>query len=88
MVPANIGRVRIVYFAHLEDTSCLVVLGPEVLGDFLDGVDANAVEVVDLHDVLDPAEQVGPNERMRLVKVWQAPSPAVFHLPLVVPVDD
>lgn len=62
LVSSNEGRVSIEALSHLEDTCCLVVLGPEVFGHFGNCVDTDAVKFVNLDDVLDPAKQIGADE--------------------------
>ncbi len=49
LVGANVSIISIEVLAHLEDTSGLAELFPEVLWHLRDGVDADAVEVVGLH---------------------------------------
>ena len=56
LVSSNEGGVSIKALSHLEDTCCLVVLSPEVFGHFRNSVDTDAIKIVNLDDVLDPAE--------------------------------
>ncbi len=63
-------------------------LSPEVLGHFGDGVDSDAVEVVGLHEVLNPIFQLLSYVRVFLFKIRKSSESAILHLLLVVPVID
>lgn len=69
LVRSNIGRVTVEAFAHLENTSCLTVLFPEVFGDFRNGVDADAVKVVRLDGFVDPVFKILANVAVVLVEI-------------------
>lgn len=72
LVLGNIAGIAIEALAHLEDTRRLVVLVPEVLGNFRDCVDADAVEVELLDDVPDPALEIGAHILVVLIVVREA----------------
>lgn len=55
--------------------------------DLGDGVDANAVEIVGLHEGLDPVEKGVPDIRDGLVQVGQAGETAQLDLSLVAEVE-
>jgi hypothetical protein len=88
LVLGNIAGIAIEALTHLEDTRSLVVLVPEVLGNFRDGVDADAVEVELLDDVPDPALEIGAHILVVLIVVREAWEPAILNLLLVIPVVD
>lgn len=58
LVITNVGRVAIETLSHLEDSGCLAILGPEILGNFRNSVDSNTVEIILLDKILDPVLQV------------------------------
>lgn len=72
LVLGNIAGIAIEALAHLEDTRSLVVLVPEVLGNFRDCVDADAVKVELLDDVPDPALEIGAHILVVLIVVREA----------------
>lgn len=54
LVVTNIGIISIEDLSHLEDSSGLGILAPEVLWYLRDGVDTDSIEIVLLNKVLDP----------------------------------
>ncbi len=70
LVGADVSIISIEVLAHLEDASRLAELFPEVLGDLRDSVDADAIEVVSLHKILDPVLQLLSDIGIALVEVW------------------
>lgn len=66
----------------------LRLLLPEPLRHVFDSVNADTVELLFTHYLLDPAIQLVLSKLVLLVQIWQACDPAVFDLPLVVPVVD
>jgi len=88
LVVSNVVDISIEDFTDLENSSSGVVLGPEIFGDMGNGVDANAIEIKLFNCALDPFEEVVANELVALVEVGETGEPAVFNLPLVVPIVD
>jgi len=58
LVRSDVGGIPVEDLAHLENARGGTILGPEVLGDFGDGVDANTIETVLGYDSLDPVLEV------------------------------
>lgn len=54
LVGTDVGRVTVEGFAHLEDSSRCAKFRPEVLGDLGNSVDADTVEAVGAHEILNP----------------------------------
>lgn len=88
LVGADVSIVSIEVLAHLEDASGLTELGPEILGHLWDGVNTDAVEVVCLHEILDPVLQLASHPGVALVEIGKACETAVLDLPLIVPIVD
>ena len=54
LIRSYVCRVSIEAFSHLEDTSRLAILRPEIGWDLWDGVDSDTIKVILLNDALDP----------------------------------
>ena len=88
LVRSNIGRIAIEDLSHLENARSGTVFGPEVLGDFRDGVDANTVETVLGYDAFDPVLEILAHITVALVQVWEISEAAILDFTLVAPVHD
>jgi hypothetical protein len=88
LVVSNVGIIAVETFTHLEDTSWLAILRPEVLWDLRNGVDTDTVETILFDEILDPALEVSTDIRIILVKIRKTSKTAVLDLPLVVPIID
>jgi hypothetical protein len=88
LVVTNVGIIAVENLAHLEDTSWLAILRPEVLGNLRDGVNTNTIETVLFHEILNPPLEVSADIRVILVKIRKTGKTAVLDLPLVVPIID
>jgi len=88
LIWTDVVRVAVEAFTHLEDSCRLSVLSPEVLWDLRNGVDSDAIELVCLHELLDPVFEILSHIWVLLVQVWKARKPAILNFVLVVPVID
>lgn len=88
LVVAYIPIEAIEALTHLEDSSRLCILLPEVLGYLRDSIDADTIKVVLLNKILDPGFQVAAHVLITLIEIWEAGKATVFDLPLVAPVVD
>ena len=87
LVRSYVGWIAVEALTHLEDSSSLAVLRPEVLWYFRNCVDADAVEAIGLHDSFDPVLEVASDIAVALVEIGKVSKTAVFDGVLVVPVD-
>lgn len=74
----DIGGVTIEALTHLENTRCLSVLTPELLGHFWDGIDSNTVELVLLDGIFNPVLELLSNPIVVLVQIWQTGQSAML----------
>ena len=88
LVWTNVVGVTVEALTHLEDTSGISVLLPEVLGDLRNGIDSNTIELVGVDQVLDPILKITSDVLIILVEIWEVSESAVLNLTLVVPVLD
>lgn len=88
LVRSDIGGVAIEDLSHLENARSGTVFGPEVLGDFRDGVDANTVKTVLGYDAFDPVLEILAHITVALVQVWEISEAAILDFTLVAPVHD
>lgn len=86
LVWTNVSRIAIETLTHLEYTSGLAVLTPEIFWNFWNGIDTNTIKVISLDQVLHPVFEVLANPRILLSKIWQVGQSAVFNVTLIVPV--
>jgi hypothetical protein len=61
LVRANISRISVEAFTHLENPRTFSILLPEVLGYLWDCINPNSVKFEFRHDVLDPVFEVVSN---------------------------
>ena len=87
LIWSNIGGVAVEALTHLENSSSLTVLRPEVSRDLWDGVNPDSIEAILLDDTLDPVRKVAAHIGVALVKIWQVGQSAVLNGVLIVPVD-
>ena len=87
LVRSYIGWVAVEALTHLEDSSGLSILRPEVFWHFRDRVDADSVEAVLLYDSFDPVLEIASHIAVPLVQIGEVSKTTVFDRVLVVPVD-
>jgi len=88
LVRTNVSGITVEALTHLEDTSGLAVLGPEVHGNLRDGVNTNTIERVGLHKVLDPVLELLTHPGVALVEIGKISETAVLDHALVAEVSD
>ncbi len=54
LIVANISIISVEGFSHLENTSRLAVLSPEIFWDFRNSINTNTVKAILLDKVFDP----------------------------------
>lgn len=88
LIWADVVRVSVEALSHLENTSGISILLPEVLFDFRNGIDSNTIELIGVDQVFDPVLEISSDVSVILVEIWEVSKSAVLDLPLVVPVYD
>jgi len=88
LIWADVVRISIETFTHLENASGFSILLPEVLGDFRNSIDSNTIELIGVDQVFDPVLEIASDVRVILVEIWEVSKSAVFDLSLVAPVCD
>jgi uncharacterized membrane protein len=88
LVVTNIWVNTIEAFSHLEDSSRLAVLSPEILRYFWDCIDSDTIESVVLDEILDPGLKVASYKWVFLFEIWEISKSAVLDLVLIIPVID
>jgi hypothetical protein len=88
LIGTHVGRVSVEALSHLEDAGGLTILLPEVAWHLWDGVNSDSIEAVLLDDTTNPALEVGADEIVVLVQIWQVGQSAILNLSLVIPVGD
>lgn len=86
LVRSDVSRVAVEALAHLENTSSLAKLRPEVFRNLGDGINSKTVEAIGINHKFDPVLELATDVVVRLIKIRQVSKSAVFNLPLVVPV--
>ena len=87
LVGSYVCGITVEVLSHLENSGGLAILRPEVLADFRDRIDADAIEVVLVDNSLDPVLEVLSNVAVVLIKIGEASETAVLYGVLVTPVD-
>ena len=87
LIWSNIGGIAVEALSHLEYTSSLTILRPEVSRHLWDGINPDAIEAILLDDALDPVLEVATHIGVALVKIWQVGQSTVLNGTLIVPVD-
>jgi len=88
LVWTNVSWISVEAFSHLEDSCCLSILSPEVLGYLWDGVDSDSIELKVLDQLVDPTLELIANPIVLLLEIGKTSEPAVLDLTLVAPVVD
>jgi hypothetical protein len=83
LVWTDIGWISIEAFSHLEDSCCLPIFVPEVLGYLWDCINSNSIKIEVLNELRDPALELIAHPIVLLFEIWETSEPAVFDLPLV-----
>jgi len=88
LIWTDVVRVSVEAFTHLENTSGISILLPEVFTDFRNSIDSNTIELIGVDQVFDPVLEISSDVGVILVEIWEVSKSAVLDLPLVVPVCD
>jgi hypothetical protein len=86
LVRSDVSRVAVEALTHLENTSSLAKLRPEVFRNLRNGVNSKTIEAIGINHKFDPVLELATDVIVRLIKIRQVSKSAVFNLPLVVPV--
>jgi hypothetical protein len=88
LIRSNLGGITIEVLSHLEDTSGLSILSPEIHGNLRDGVNSNTIKVVGLDKIFDPVLKLLSYPAILLVQIGKVSQSAEFNLVFVIPVVD
>jgi hypothetical protein len=88
LIWANVSGITVEAFTHLEDSSGLAILRPEVLGNLRDGINTDSIEFIFGDKVLDPVLKITSDIIVFLIEIRKISKTAVFDLTLVLPVSD
>lgn len=84
----DVVRISVETFTHLENTSRISILLPEVWFDFRNGINSNTIELIGVDQVFDPVLEISSDVIVILVEIWEVSKSAVLDLSLVAPVCD
>jgi len=84
----NVVWISVKAFSHLENTSSLTVLAPEISFNFWDCVDSDTIELIGIDQVLNPIFKVLSDITIVLVKIWKISKSTVLNLTCIIPVVD
>jgi len=87
LVRSYIGWIAIEALSHLEDASSVSELFPEVFGYLWNSVNADAVKVICLNDILHPVFEIASDIVIALVQIGKTGKTAVFYRVLIIPID-
>lgn len=88
LVVTHIVGITVEDFSETEYSSSLGVLTPKVFWHFGNSINSDTVQVVLLHNTLDPPFKIFSNVGVLLSEIGQVSQSAVLHLLLVAPIID
>jgi len=88
LIRGNVAWISVEALSHLENTSSLTELTPELSFDFRDGINSNSIESVGVDQVFNPVFKILSDITIILVNIWKISESAVFNFMCITPVVD
>jgi len=84
----NVAWISVEALSHLENTSSLTILTPELALDLWDSVNSNSIELIGIDQVFNPVFKILSDVTIILVNIWKISKSAVFNFMSITPVVD
>ena len=88
LIWSNVAWISVEALSHLENTSSLTVLTPELALDLWDCVNSNSIELIGVDQVFNPVFKILSDITIILVDIWKISESAVFNFMGITPVVD